>query len=248
MCCFYGRHRNVERVLRHFIDQDYKGKHYLLLYNNSPVKQRVDSLPLPDNKIVILINNHIDRKTGVEYTNTGDIFRDAVDSLPADTNMVCWMDSDDQFMPKHLSSGVEGMKKAKRLGCLAYKPYYSYFLYENRIELMHNTLEPSIFVDYKYVKNEGFHPKACTYHQRWLDLLIVRKQIFVDPDGTPTLLYNWEEGHGNHKISGMGDEEFNFEAHRKWETDYGDGILSPASQLEVDKYYTLAKGTRLSTT
>lgn len=251
VCCFCGRVKNIERIIRYYIDQDYKGQSYLLLYNNSPQKKgamQLSDIPLPDNKAIILVNNDIDLETDQPYTNTGDIFRDALKFVPKGTDVVCWFDSDDEFLPHHLSAGVEGMKKAKQLGCLAYKPYYSYFLYENKCRLLHNTLEPSIFVDFQYVKNEGFNQLACSYHQRWLNILIARKQLFVNPDGKPSLMYNWQEGHGNHKISGMGDTEHNFEAHRKWEGDFGDGILRPASSQEVEKYYTLAKATKLETT
>lgn len=242
---FCGRHRHVERIIRHYLDQDYKGDSFLLLYNNSSKPQILDKSV--ENRGIILVNNHIDKQTGEEYTNTGAIFRDALTFVPESTHIVTFMDSDDNFLPSHMSSGGEGMKRAKNLGCLAYKPYYSYFLYENKCRLLHNTLEPSIFVDYKYIKSEGFHPQPCSYHQKWLDVLIARKQLFVDTAGTPTLMYNWEQGHGNHKISGMGDDEHNFEAHRKWEREYGDGVLTPASPMEVEKYYTLARGTKLET-
>lgn len=246
VCCFCGRAKNVERIIRHYIDQDYEDQSFLLLYNNSPKKGQnmiLSDIPLPPNKAIILVNNSLDLQTGEEYTNTGDIFRDALTYVPEGVKAVCWMDSDDSFLPSHISEGAKGMKKAQGLGCLAYKPYNSYFLYENKCRLLHNTLEPSIFVDYQYVKSEGFHPKPVTYHQKWLDVLVARKQLFVDPEGRPTLLYNWQEGHGNHKISGMGDTEINFEAHRKWETDYGDGILQPCPELEAQYFYRLAAAT-----
>lgn len=244
LTCFHGRHRNVERVIRHFLDQDYIGKHYLLLYNNSKVEQILSKIDTHSNKIIILINNHIDFETSIEYTNVGDIFRDALQSLPEDVEIVTMFDSDDSFLPNHISAGVEGMKKAQQLGCLAYKPYNSYFLYENKCKLLHNTLEPSIFVDYKYILQEGFNPTTVTYHQKWIDVLVARKQLFVDSDGIPTLLYNWQQDHGNHKISGGADDAYNFEAHRKWETDFGDGILTPAPEIEAQYFYRLAYKTK----
>jgi hypothetical protein len=245
---FCGRHKEVERVIRNYIDQDYKGQSYLLLYNNSPQKKgalRLDDVQLPDYKALILVNNDKDLETNTAYTNTGDIFRDALRFVPKGVDIVTFMDSDDIFLPQHLSAGVHGMKKARNLGCLAYKPYNSYFLWENQCRLMHNTLEPSIFVDYQYVKGEGFHKQPCTYHQKWLDVLSARKQLFVDVEGVPTLMYNWSENHGNHKISGMGDSESNFEAHRKWETSYSpDGILRAASPGIVQYFYSFANKTK----
>lgn len=247
--CFCGRHRNVERVMRHFLDQDYTEQHFLLLYNNSKHVQDIDleaiSKEIPPNskKYIQLVGNWKDLRTGKEYTDTGSIFRDALSLVGDDTDVITFMDSDDSFLPNHISAGVSGMKKAQQLGCLAYKPYNSYFLYENKCRLLHNTLEPSIFVDYKYLKQEGFHPTTVTYHQKWIDILIARKQLFVDPEGIPTLLYNWQQDHGNHKISGGSDDGLNFEAHRKWETDYGDGILTPAPPIEAQYFYRLASKT-----
>lgn len=248
---FCGRHREAGRIIRNYIDQDYKGSSFLLLYNNSPQpkgKLQLSDIPLPSNKAIILVNNDKDLVTGKAYLNTGAIFRDALTFVPEGSECITFMDSDDLFLPQHLSAGVEGMKKAKNLGCLAYKPYNSFFLWENKCRLLHNTLEPSIFVDYKYVQSEGFHPKSVTYHQKWIDVLTSRKQLFVDPSGPPTLLYNWSENHGNHKISGGADDEFNFEAHRKWETDYAkDGILSPAPESAVGYFYSMAKQAELET-
>ena len=219
----------------------------MLLYNNSPGKGanlRLDDIQLPDNKAIILVNNNKDLQTDGEYTNTGDIFRDALRFVPIEASVITHFDSDDAFLPSHLSAGARGMKKAKNLGCLAYKPYNSYFLYENKCKLLHNTLEPSIFVDYKYLSQEGYHSKVVTYHQKWIDVLVKRKQLFVDSDGEPTLLYNWSENHGNHKISGGADDEFNFEAHRKWETTYlASEILSPCSETEAQYFYSFVNKT-----
>lgn len=246
---FCGRHKEVQRIIRNYIDQDYKGQSYLLLYNNSLQKKgalRLDDVQLPDYKAIILVNNDKDLETDGEYTNTGDIFRDALKFVPKGVTICTMMDSDDIFLPSHLSAGIKGMKKARNLGCLAYKPYHSYFLWENQCRLMHNTLEPSIFVDYQYISSEGFYKKSVSYHQKWIDTLTARKQMFVDSDGTPTLMYNWSENHGNHKISGGADDEINFEAHRKWETNYiKDGVLRPAQESEVGYFYSMAQQTKL---
>ena len=75
ICAFHGRHYCTERVIRCFLNQDYKeGKLELLLYNNASVFQQLDKIELPENKSIVLINNHLDLKTGKEYTNTGDVF------------------------------------------------------------------------------------------------------------------------------------------------------------------------------
>lgn len=241
LTCFCGRHEEVERILRFYIDQTYEGPSLLLLFNNSPKEQQLSDIELPPNKRIILVNNPKDRQTGEEYTNTGDIFRDAVTFIPEDVDIVNHFDSDDIFLHNHLSAGVEGWMKAKKKKQLAYKPYYSYYLYEDKCKLVHNTHEPSIFVDAKYLKEEGFHPLTVSYHQKWLDKLRADGKLFTDPNGPSTFLYNWSGGHGNHKISGSDDNLQNFINHRKWEQDYGDLILTPAPVKEAHYFYRLTK-------
>ncbi len=244
LCAFHGRHACVERIIRCFLNQDYNGQVTLLLYNNSKHEQLLDRIDLPDNKYIILINNHTDLKTKQEYTNVGDIFRDAITFCPDDTDILNFFDSDDIFLPEHVSKGVKGMKTARGLSPLykAFKPYYSYLLYANHpIELSHNNMEPSIWVDFRYVTEIGFNSVACSYHQKWLTPLQQNDGIFQPILPSPTLIYNWKADHGNHKISGLGDAPENFKMHRKWEQDHGDGILSPSHPKVVQKYYDLIK-------
>lgn len=241
--CFYGRAEKVERILRFFIDQTYQGPLHLLLYNNSPYEHILGDFVLPENKTVMLVNNFNDIETGKEYTNTGDIFRDALTFVPPDTDVVSFFDSDDCFLPTHTSEGVKGMEKAMSLErpCLAYKPFYSFFLSANGVELAHNTLEPSIFVKFNYIQAVGFNKTSASYHQKWELDLKYKHLIFIDPNGEPTLIYNWEKGHNTYKISGSGDDgEDNLKKHREYETDFGDGYLDPASPYVAEKYYKIA--------
>jgi len=238
--CFFGRHEKVERILRYFLDQDYTHEVTLLLYNNARYSQLLDKIQLPDNKHIILINNWKDLKTGEEYKNVGVIFRDALTFVPENTEIISFMDSDDIFLPNHISEGVSNYLLAKSNNYLAYKPYYSYFLYgNNKIELAHNNMEPSIFVSYDYVKYMGFFPVAASYHQKWLNPLQIEYRLYEPKEGKPTFIYDWSEGHNTHKISGLGDFEDNFRQHRTFETDHGDGVLTPAQHYEVEKYYKL---------
>lgn len=239
--CFYGRAEKVERLLRMFIDQTYNGPLHLLLYNNSPYHQVLDDIRLPANKTITLVNNFKDIKTGKEYTNTGDIFRDALTFVPEDTNVINFFDSDDCFLPTHATEGVKGYKKAVSLFKFAYKPYYSYFLSANGIEKAHNTLEPSIFVSFDVLKHYGFFQTSATYHQGWESPLKSKDKIYMPEDGAPTLIYNWEKGHNTFKISGSGDDgPTNLRKHREFETDFGDGVLTPAPSYVAEKYYKLA--------
>lgn len=240
--CFFGRHYCVERILKCFLNQDYEGEITLLLYNNCKISQQLDNIKLPKNRHITLINNHLDLQTVEEYTNVGDIFRDALTFVPKECNVINHFDSDDIFLPNHVSEGVKGIKEAYKNNQLAYKPYFSYYLYgENQVEKSHNTFEPSIFVDKQYLNQEGFNSVNCSYHQKWIDKLVENKQLYNPLEGCPTLLYCWQQGHNTHKISGLGDSNDNFRLHREFESESGDRLLSPANQEEVQKYYNLVK-------
>lgn len=239
--CFYGRAEKVERILRFFVDQSYDDTLHLLLYNNSEVPQTLGDIRLPENKTITLINNFKDLQTGKEYTNTGDIFRDALTFVPENTNVVSFFDSDDCFLPSHVAEGVKGMEKALALHKVAYKPFYSYFLSANGIEKVHNTLEPSIFINFSYIQAVGFHKTSSSYHQKWELDVKYKNLILMDPKGTPTLIYNWEKDHNTFKISGSGDDgPENLRKHREFETDFGDGTLDVAPKYVAEKYYNLA--------
>lgn len=243
VCCFYGRVEKVERIIRFFIDQDYKGESTLLLYNNAPYPQKLLlNQELPKNKHIYLINNYLDLQTGGQYISTGDIFRDATSYISPSTDAITFFDSDDCYLPNHISEGVKGLIKAHHLLMNVYKPYNSYFLYGKECQLAHNNLEPSIFVDYQQIIKYGFNKTSSSYHDGWLIPLKENKKLLDDPAGIPTLLYNWEEGHNTFKISGSGDDgPQNLKNHREKEQDFGTGILSPASRETVEYYYNLVK-------
>jgi hypothetical protein len=251
LCAFHGRHEKVERIIRCFINQDYTGEVELLLYNNSNVSQTLDYeqiMPLlSENKNIRLVNNHIDLQTKEPYTNVGDIFRDALTFVDKDTIVINFFDSDDIFLPNHAREGMlgftEGTKNPKNVGpnTKAYKPYYSYYVHgDNKIELSNNNMEPSIFLYFQYVEQLGFSKTPASYHQQWLTPIQRAGCVYEPKDGVPTFIYDWGKGHNTHKISGLGDSIDNFEAHRQYECDFGDGILSACSPEIVEKYYDLA--------
>lgn len=241
LTCFHGRHYNTEMVMRCFMEQDYEGDTTLILYNNSKVKQELDYQALKDlkpNMNIKLINNYIDEETGQEYTNTGAIFRDAMKHIPS-LSIVTFMDSDDIFLPNHISEGIRGLKEAyfKITKYIAYKPYYSYFIDgNNKVSLEHNNMEPSIFCKSWWIKEKGFHMAPSSYHQKWKDILDREEKIYVPKYGTPTFVYNWKKDHNTHKISGLGDTLDNFKAHREYECNNGDGVLTPASWLDYQEF------------
>lgn len=242
VCCFFGRHDKVERVIRCYLNQDYTQDSTLLLYNNSSVPQVLDDIPTAPNQHIILINNHLDLQTGKEYTSVGDIFRDAITFVPDKTTYINFFDSDDIFLPNHISEGLNGVFLGQFSNFRAYKPYRSYYLDgNNKLTLEHNNMEPSVFVDLQYVREKGFFPLSASYHQAWLTPLQRDKQIFQPENGVPTFIYDWGKNHNTHKISGLGDAPENFAAHRRYEVDSGDGVLTPAHKEEVEFYYNLVK-------
>lgn len=238
--CFHGRAEKVERILRFYLDQDYDGPSELILFNNANEPQVLADFPIPDNKRITLINNNLDLITGQPYTNTGDIFRDALTFISDQSDLVNFFDSDDIFLPIHISAGVRGMKKASNQRQIAYKPYYSYFLYQDKVTKEHNNLEPSIFIDYEFIKQAGFDKTSASYHNAWLLKLRSRNLMLEDKDGPETLLYDWSSGHNTYKISGSGDDSMvNFLKHRSFETDFGDGILEPISKERANLLYKI---------
>lgn len=241
--CFYARSAKVERILRFFLDQDYKGTLTLLLYNNAPYPQSVLlNEELPENKKIKGVHNYLDLQTGGQYTSTGDIFRDALTFVPENTDVITFFDSDDVFLPNHTTEGVKGMIRAHHLLKRAYKPSHSYFLWAKECQLARNTMEPSVFVDYQHVKTEGFKATSATYHDGWLHKLREENLLLDDPNGAPTLCYDWSEGHNTFKISGSGsDGPENLKNHREKEEDFGNGALIPISKEDAQKYYDLVK-------
>lgn len=233
--CFYNRYTCVTRILRQYLLQDYKGPSTLLLYNNGPQVYELAELNLPAYKDVILVNNNKDLQTGEDYTNTGDIFRDALTFAP-ECDIITFMDVDDFYSPRHLSLGVQGMEQALINEQLAYKSYYAYHKYLNNLTKDHNSHEPSIFVDATYVRAQGFHPVASSYHQKWLTPLQKQKKI-LQPDSEITFFYYWGGDDNCYKVSGKGDTQENFDSLRTNEKDVGSNVIMPCSPEEMQKYY-----------
>lgn len=236
--CFYGRAEKVERIIRFYLEQDYIGHSTLLLFNNSPLEQTLGDIKMKPHKNIILVNNFLDMQTGKEYTSTGAIFRDAMEFVPLSTDVVNFMDSDDVFLPHHASKGAEGMEESHKCGGIAYKSFYSYFAYGDSVTLEHNNLEPSIFVDYQFVKQKGFNYTSSSYHDGWL--IDAKEKMLEVVETTPSLIYDWGKDHNSFKISGSGDDgPTNLKNHRNFETDFGNGILEPITLEEAKKWWAL---------
>lgn len=229
LSCTKGRHFHIERVLKCFLDQDYIGNCTLLIYNNSNISQELGNFNIPEYKKVILINNCIDLKTRLPYNNLGAIYRDALLYIPENTDIVNHSDDDDLYLPNHITEGVKGMVNSKKK---AYKPKFSYYLTVDGITPIENTLEPSIFIDYKHLKSTGYHETTTNQHYAWLQPLIP-DDIFVDPNGKKTFIYCWAGG--VFKTSGDPDNKLNFERYENFSKQHGDRIITPLNHIpELD--------------
>lgn len=241
-----GRHRCLERLVRMFIDQDYEGEHELLIFNNSEVSLKLNiNVDLPSNKSILLINNHLDYTTGLPYSSLGAIYNDVlqwVNRVNSYPDIICFMDDDDLFLPNHISEGVLGLQKIKSVDpkFVAYKPSRSYFRHHNGVELIDNTLEPSIFVEVDHVFKHRFSSTTTEQHLQWVNPLVQEGSIYADPEGTPTLIYNWgDTDFYTFKTSGDYKNPDNFNNYRQRSKDHGDKIITPWSAESIKPYYEL---------
>lgn len=207
-----------------------------MIYNNSCIAQKLNR-NLPTDRF-ILVNNCIDELTKKTYTNLGDIYRDAVKYIPEDVDVINFSDDDDIFLPNHIEEGVKGLIRG---GKTAYKPEKSYFKQRGRTILIENVLEPSIFVKKDHVLQYGFSNTSTPQHHQWLQPLIDSGDIYADPKGIPTLIYDWSQEIPTFKTSGDPLNPKNFTNFDKFSKDEGDRIITPAAIKETVKYYDIPK-------
>lgn len=253
-----GRHKLAERSLRFFLDQEYEDDHILLIYNNSDVPLKLDvglgstiglgeveqgyprvTFTQMGKKNVTLINKLPD----IKYSNLGEIYTHALEKVPEDTDVIVHWDDDDIFLPNHISEGVKGLDGAN-MGVddfyQGYKPAKSYYRHAGGIELMSNTLEPSIFVFANYIRKYGYSNTTTDQHLQWVNPLVYEGRIFVNEWGKPTLIYNWGDTDiPTFKTSGNAGHPNNFNNYRNFSKDHGDRVLTPWKKEDVQKYYDL---------
>jgi hypothetical protein len=163
--------------------------------------------------------------------------------VPDSVDIVCFWDDDDIFLPDHINEGVKGLSRACviseeeiKFNHVAYKPKYSYYRHAQGINIVENTLEPSIFVQNHFLKAHGFHLTTSNQHLKWVEAL--GNKLYVDGKGKPTLVYNWGDSTiPTFKTSGNPGDPKNFENYRKFSQDHGDGIIIPIKKEHAAKYY-----------
>lgn len=235
ICATAGRHTCLERSVRMFLEQDYEGPHKLLIFNNAKDKPLILDLPeLPPNKKIELVNS-----CDKNYTNLGEIYTDTLSYINSD--LVTFWDDDDIFLKNHISEGVIGYQKAivfPNSIYRAYKPQKSYYRSAEGVQLVENTLEPSIFLETEVLKAVGFQQTTSDQHIKWVSYLQATNSLFVDPEGVPTLVYNWGDSDiPTWKTSGDPANPNNFNNYRNFSIDHGDGIISPIPKEKIDELY-----------
>jgi hypothetical protein len=234
-----GRNHCLSRAIRFFINQDYTGQHTMLIFNNSNIQTdlKLDLEPLPENKRIIVINQFISSETGQNYNNLGQIYRDALKHVPVECDVITHQDDDDTFLPNHISEGVKGLGRAIEQGMIAYKPSHSYLRdTELKVSKVQNTLEPSIFVLREHIEKYKYSDKTTEQHLTWVEPLTDQKKILVDPNGVPTLIYDWSGSLDVFKTSGDYTNPQNFNNYRKNSTRFSSSV-KPATESEISKFY-----------
>lgn len=201
-----------------------------LIYNNSEVQQTL-AAGLPSN--ILLVNNYTNLKTGRSYENLGQIYNDAVTFIPEDVEIVNFADDDDMFLPTHLSEGVKGYLKG---GKLAYKPQRSYYYAAGKLSLVENVLEPSIFVQKEHLLKYGFSDATTEQHHQWFQPLVNEGNLYVDPEGAPTLIYDWSQEIPTFKTSGDPYNSENFGNYKRHSVDHGDRVITPVPKNQLKIY------------
>jgi hypothetical protein len=187
---------------------------------------------LPKDKFM-LVNNHISMNTGKPYQTLGEIYSDILSILPAEAEVVNFMDDDDVYFPNHIEEGIKGLERG---GLKAYKAKYSYFRYLRDTNLSENNLEPSVFVKADHIREHGFSDETTAQHLKWLQPLYDNNEIFMDPEGPPTYICDWSQEIGTFKTSGDPHNPKNFANYDAHSQDLGDGIITPCSKSWAERY------------
>jgi glycosyltransferase involved in cell wall biosynthesis len=232
VCTSYRRFRCVKRILAQYYAQTYENKE-LIIFNTDEEYPYVLEKEDPS---VIIVNNGIDYKTGLPYTNRGFICRDAVTHATGDYFMLA--DDDDVYLPWHIQQAVDGIEE---LGTDAWKPHMSFFAAPSRLELTNNTLEASVIVKMDRIRELGFRSDKTGYEGlSWYNKLRDEKQLDEhNHKYLSSYCFNWGDPQeiAGHKQSGDIDNPNNFNNHKAASKDVADQPLTPISESELVEFY-----------
>ena len=231
VCCTYGRFSFVRRSISFWLRQDYQDKE-LIIFNTASVPLSLDASI--SHLGIRVINQPVHITSGEAYTSLGMVRADALNHARGDV-YICW-DDDDMFLPWHISQGIEQL-----LGCGrgAWMPAQSYFSDNggHTYQRCRNSLEASVLVRMEYLRKYGFDSagKSGAEHLPWRTGLLRDGDLSEQDEVTPFESYAYIWGEAGHKTSGSIDEPGNFENHKRFSTDFGEGlrlIPKPAEEIE----------------
>jgi glycosyltransferase involved in cell wall biosynthesis len=232
VCTTYGRYKCVERIVAQYHAQTYQNKE-LIIFNTD--EDHPYSLGFDDDSIII-INNGINYQTNLPYENRGQICCDAVTHTSGDYFMLA--DDDDIYLPWHLQQAVEGIEE---LGTDAWKPEQSFFAVSDRVELTMNTLEASVIIKMKRIREIGFRSDITGYEGlSWYTQLRDEGQLDENNKNyIPSYCFNWSDTNemAGHKQSGAIDSPNNFENHKLASNDYAKRPLIKMSEEDLNNVY-----------
>lgn len=216
VCTTFRRYRCVERIIEQFLQQDYDNKELIILNTDMENPMVLDESLVNQN--IVLINNNIDYQTGLEYTNRGQICRDAVTHATGDLFMLA--DDDDIYLPWHLRQAVDGITKNDKD---AWKPRKSFFATPNKLEMCQNTLEASVIVKMYRIREIGFREDRTGFEGlSWYTQLRNEGQLDeMNEYFIPSYCFNWSDPSemAGHKQSGDIDNPNNFDNHKQRSND-----------------------------
>lgn len=232
ICTTFRRFQCIQRILAQFNAQTYPTKE-LILFNTDT--EHPFELGYKDERITI-VNNSIDYVTNVNYTNRGDICRDAVTHAKGEYFML--MDDDDIYLPWYITQAVE---RIEELGTDAWKPQKSFFATKDKLELVRNTMEASVMVKMNRIREIGFRNDMTGYEGlSWYTKLRDEKQLDeYYPYYLPSYCFNWGDPSemAGHKQSGDINNPDNFENHKNQSGDHATSPLFPISTEELKNVY-----------
>jgi len=242
ICCTYNRYTCLKRAIKCFLDQEIEdNKATLLIYNSSNIPIILGEFIIPSNKKIVIVNNTKDAKTGEDYTSVGAKYNDAINYAKTwlgDFDLFNSWDDDDLRLSYFIQDGIQGITKAHLQGKKAFKPKYSYFKYNGNIGLASNVMEPSIFVDFQHIVENGFLENSVKYHDGWLLPLVEKNEILVE-NTRSSFIYDWSGEIPVYKMSGRGeDTQQNFVMHKNSSVDTGNNVpILPITDEEMQRYY-----------
>jgi hypothetical protein len=210
-----------------FLSQDETCEKELIIYNTDTEYPLSLSRELEDKGIVI-INNNTNLLNGEDYSNVGDIRRDALLSSKGEY-YICW-DDDDIFLPWNIRQCLDGISGTN---FWAWKPKISLFWQKNKPpKLANNVMEASFISLSSKIKEIGFLPhKGGGEHLSWFQTLSKEKKMKIEDDSIPGYCFNWSDSGiiAGHKQSGSIDRVDNFTFHKENTKDIATRPLSHLS-------------------